>query len=158
VLLGDQDRRLWDRLLIRRGLASLARAESLSGPIGPYTLQAGIAACHARADSVESTDWARIVSLYDVLTRLWDSPVVDLNRAVAVGMADGPAAGLAAAQAAISTSDSMRDYPHAHLVVGDMLSRLGRSDEAQAAFDRAADLTQNEQQRALFSRLADEKR
>ena len=149
---------MWDRLLIRRGLASLARAETLGGPIGPYTLQAGIAACHARADSVESTDWARIVSLYDVLRRLWDSPVVDLNRAVAVGMSEGPAAGLAAAQAAISTSASMRDYPHAHLVVGDMLSRLGRSDEAQAAFGRAAELTHNEQQRALFSRRADEQR
>ena len=157
VLLADQDRRLWDRLLIRRGLASLTRAETLGRPIGPYTLQAGIAACHARADSVESTDWARIVSLYDALRQLWDSPVVDLNRAVAVGMSEGPAAGLAAAQA-VATAGSMRDYPHVHLVLGEMLSRLGRSDEARAAFDRAAELTHNEQQRALFSRRADEQR
>ncbi|HEY0636901.1 MAG TPA: RNA polymerase sigma factor [Pseudonocardiaceae bacterium] len=152
VPLAEQDRRRWDRLLIRRGLAALARAETLPAPIGPYTLQAGIAACHARAASVADTDWARIAALYEVLGGLWPSPVVQLNRAVAVGMANGPAAGLAVLDA-VDTAALAR-YPQLPAVRGDLLERLGRADEARAEFRRAAGLTRNAGERALFLRRA----
>jgi RNA polymerase sigma factor (sigma-70 family) len=157
VLLPDQDRRLWDRLLIRRGLEALARAESLArtGPaaIGPYTVQAAIAAGHARAVTVEDTDWALIAGLYQVLARLWPSPVVELNRAVAVGMADGPADGLAIVDALIAAG-RLGDYPQLPAVRGDLLARLGRAPEARAEFERAAGLTQNARERAVFSSRA----
>ena len=149
VLLLDQDRSRWDRLLIRRGLAALDRAEALGGGFGPYALQAAIAACHARARSAEETDWARIAALYDALAMLAPSPVVELNRAVAVAMAFGPAAGL-------EVVDALRDEPALasyHLlpsVRGDLLARLGRIAEAQAEFERAAALTRNERERELL--------
>ena len=149
VLLLDQDRARWDRLLIGRGLAALARAEDLGAPLGPFTLQAAIAACHARALTAAETDWARIAALYDALAQVTPSPVVELNRAVAVGMAFGPAEGLALA-------DALRDEPALaayHLlpaVRGDLLSRLGRAAEARAEFERAAGLTDNARERALL--------
>jgi len=149
VLLADQDRRRWDRLLVRRGLAALARAEALPSPIGPYTLQAGIAACHARAASIEDTDWRRIAALYEVLGRIWASPVVELNRAVAVGMSAGPAEGLAIVDA-LTRSGELARYPQLPAVRGDLLVKLGRTDEALAEFQRAADLTRNARERALF--------
>lgn len=155
VLLADQDRRMWDRLLIRRGLAALQRAESLSKPIGPYTLQAAIAACHARATRAQDTDWARIASLYVVLAHVWPSPVVELNRAVAVGMADGPAAGLAVLDAAGNRGELV-DYPLAHAVRGDLLARLGHHAEAGRQFRRAAELTRNAGERRVFTRRAAE--
>jgi RNA polymerase sigma factor (sigma-70 family) len=149
VLLLDQDRRHWDRLLIRRGLAALERAEALGGEFGPYALQAAIAACHARARTAADTDWERIAALYDALSQLAPSPVVELNRAVAVAMAFGPAAGL-------EIVDALRDEPTLagyHLlpsVRGDLLARLGRADEARAELKRAAELTRNERERALL--------
>ena len=155
VLLADQDRRAWDRLLIRRGLAALQRAESLSKPIGPYTLQAAIAACHARATQAQDTDWARIASLYVVLAHVWPSPVVELNRAVAVGMADGPAAGLAVLDAAVNRGE-LDDYPLAHAVRGDLLARSGNHGEAAQHFHRAAELTRNAGERKVFTRRAAE--
>jgi RNA polymerase sigma factor (sigma-70 family) len=155
VLLPDQDRRRWDRLLIRRGLAALARAEELPGPIGPYTLQAGIAACHARAARVEDTDWARIAALYEVLGRLWPTPVVELNRAVAVGRATGPAAGLAIVDA-LAAAGTLTSYPHLPAVRGDLLAELGRPAEARAEFERAAALTRNAGERTVFLRRAGE--
>ena len=155
VLLADQDRRAWDRLLIRRGLAALQRAESLSKPIGPYTLQAAIAACHARATRAQDTDWARIASLYVVLAHVWPSPVVELNRAVAVGMADGPAAGLAVLDAAVNRGE-LGDYPLAHAVRGDLLARSGNHGEAAQHFHRAAELTRNAGERKVFTRRAAE--
>lgn len=155
VLLPDQDRRRWDRLLIRRGLAALDRAESLAKPIGPYTLQAEIAACHARADRMQNTDWSRIAALYLVLGHIWPSPVVELNRAVAVGMADGPAAGLAVLDAAQLRGD-LRDYPLQYAVRGDLLARLGHSQDAVEQFRSAAALTRNAGERAVFARRADE--
>ena len=130
VLLPDQDRRRWDRLLIRRGLASLERAESLTAPIGPYTVQAAIAACHARAPTVQDTDWPRIAALYEVLGQLWASPVVELNRAVAVGMADGPAAGLAIVDELIAAGQ-LTGYPQLASVRGDLLAKLGDTDGAR---------------------------
>jgi RNA polymerase sigma factor (sigma-70 family) len=149
VLLPDQDRRRWDRLLIRRGLEALGRAETLPGPIGPYTLQAGIAACHARAADVADTDWARIAALYEVLGRLWPTPVVELNRAVAVGRSAGPAAGLAIVDA-VAASGALASYPQLPAVRGDLLAMLGRDDEARAEFGRAASLTRNAAERRLF--------
>jgi len=149
VLLPDQDRRLWDRLLIRRGLQALERAESLPAPIGPYTLQAAIAACHARAATVEDTDWSRIAALYEVLGHLWPSPVVELNRAVAVGRATGPAEGLAIVDALVRAG-ALPGYPQLPAVRGDLLAQLGRSQEARAEFERAAELTRNGQERTLF--------
>jgi RNA polymerase sigma factor (sigma-70 family) len=137
VLLPDQDRRLWDRLLIRRGLAALARAESLEGPVGPYRLQAGIAACHARGQSSGDTDWARIADLYEVLSSIWPSPVVELNRAVAVGFAQGPESGLEVVDR-VSASGVLRTYPQLHAVRGDLLGRAGRHMAAADAFERAA--------------------
>jgi len=153
VLLPDQDRRLWDRLLIRRGLAALERAGELGAPVGPYTLQAAIAACHARALSVEETDWPQIAHLYAVLGSVWTSPVVELNRAVAVGMADGPDEGLALVDALLE-SGLLRDYPMAPAVRADLLERLGRREEAGTEFERAAALTRNESERAIFGRRA----
>ena len=154
VLLLDQDRSRWDRILVRRGLAALARAEGLSsGSRGPYTLQAAIAACHARANAAAETDWERMVALYDELLRVVPSPVVALNRAVAVGMASGPAAGLALADA-LAEEPALRAYHLVHVVRGDLLERLGRHDDASAAFTRAARMTQNERERALLERRA----
>jgi RNA polymerase sigma factor (sigma-70 family) len=147
ILLLDQDRRRWDRLLIRRGLAALDRAEELGG--GPYTLQAAIAACHARAHSPDDTDWARMAALYRVLAHVSPSPVVELNRAVAVGMAAGPAEGLAIVDALLSER-ALGSYPQLPAVRGDLLAKLGRRDEARQEFERAAALTRNERERTLF--------
>jgi RNA polymerase sigma factor (sigma-70 family) len=149
VLLPDQDRRLWDRLLIRRGLEALDRAEALGGAFGPYSLQAAIAACHARARVLEDTDWARIAALYQVLAHVSPSPVVELNRAVAVGMAAGPAKGLEVVDA-VASERALEGYPQLPAVRGDLLAKLGRLDEARRAFQRAATLTRNERERALF--------
>ena len=151
VLLLDQDRRRWDRLHIRRGLASLARAEALGGALGPYALQAAIAACHARAATASDTDWTRIVALYDALAQLTPSPIVELNRAVAVGMAFGPAAGLELVDA-ISAAGALERYHLLWSVRGDFLWKLRRHDEARAAFARAASLTGNEPERRLLER------
>lgn len=155
VLLPDQDRRRWDRLLIRRGLASLARAEALGGPIGPYTLQAAIAACHARSAHVDLTDWAEICALYEVLATVWRSPVVELNRAVAVGFAEGPDAGLAVVDAA-ADSGQLDRYPHLYALRGDLLARAGRRAEAAAAFTIAGELSRNESERSIFLRRSAE--
>jgi RNA polymerase sigma factor (sigma-70 family) len=149
VLLLDQDRARWDQLLIRRGLAALARADELGGLAGPYALQAAIAACHARARAPAETDWARIVVLYDVLAQLMPSPVVELNRAVAVGMASGPAAGLELVDA-LTAEPSLKHYHLLPSVRGDLLKKLGRLDEARAEFERAASLTQNTRERTLL--------
>jgi RNA polymerase sigma-70 factor (ECF subfamily) len=154
VLLLDQDRSRWDWLLVGRGLAALERAYATGGPVGLYTLQAGIAACHARARVAEDTDWERIVALYDGLAQLLPSPVVELNRAVAVGMAFGP-------RAALEIVDALREEPALDgyyllpSVRGDLLGKLGRLDEARAEFERAALLTANSRQRAaLLERAA----
>jgi RNA polymerase sigma-70 factor (ECF subfamily) len=149
ILLPDQDRSRWDRLLIRRGLAALARAESLSGTRGSYTLQAAIAACHARSPSAGETDWRRIVELYSELARLAPSPVVELNRAVAVGMADGPQSALDLVDRLVG-EPSMRRYPFLPGVRGDLLAKLGRLDEARVEFERAASLTRNRRERDLL--------
>jgi len=153
VLLLDQDRARWDQLLIRRGLAALARAEALGGALGPYALQAAIAACHARARTPDETDWARIAALYDALAELAPSPVVEVNRAVAVAMAFGPAAGLELADALIS-EPSLRAYHLLPAVRGDLLARLGRSGEARDEFERAASLTRNAREREVLRRRA----
>ena len=155
VLLLDQDRARWDRLLIQRGLAALERAERLGGAMGSYTLQAAIAACHARAATAADTDWPRIVALYDAVAELARSPVVDLNRAVAVGMAFGPAAGLELVDALLH-EPSLRAYHLLPAVRGDLLRKLGRSDEARAEFERAASLTENAVERKLLQRRAAE--
>ncbi|MFG3601579.1 RNA polymerase sigma factor [Micromonospora chersina] len=147
ILLNDQDRSRWDRLLIRRGLAALDRARS-DHP-GPYTLQAEIAACHARARTPEETDWARIAALYAELARLVPSPVVELNRAVAVAQADGPAAGLELARK-LESEPALAGYHLLPSVVGDLLFKLGRHEEARAEFERAASLTGNARERALL--------
>ncbi|WNG25517.1 RNA polymerase sigma factor [Cystobacter fuscus] len=149
VLLLDQNRGRWDQLLIRRGLAALERAEALGGARGPYTLQAAIAACHARARTPAETDWVRIAALYEALVQLVPSPVVELNRAVAVSMAFGPAAGLEIADALLSER-SLEDYHLLPSVRGDLLAKLGRLDEARAEFERAASLTHNERERKLL--------
>jgi len=149
ILLFDQDRTRWDHLLIRRGIAALARAEKLGGALGPYTLQAAIAACHARARTPEETDWARIVALYDALAQLAPSPVVELNRAVAVAMAFGPAAGLELVDA-LASEPSLEGYHLLPSVRGDLLVKLGRSGEARAEFERAALLTHNARERTLL--------
>ncbi|MEV0130191.1 RNA polymerase sigma factor [Dactylosporangium sp. NPDC050688] len=146
VLLMDQDRRLWDRLLIRRGLAALASAEAL-GTLGPYGLQAAIAACHARALRPADTDWPRIVALYRLLAHVAPSAVVRLNLAVAVGMASGPAAGLALLD---ELDGALTGYPYLPAARGDLLERLGRLEEARAEFARAAALTGNGRERDLF--------
>ena len=149
VLLLDQDRGRWDQLLIRRGLAALDRAEELGGALGPYALQAAIAACHARARTAEETDWERIVALYDALSELTPSPVVELNRAVAVGMAFGPAAGLELVDQ-LTGEPSLKSYHLLPSVRGDLLAKLGRGTEARTEFERAARLTQNARERALL--------
>jgi RNA polymerase sigma-70 factor (ECF subfamily) len=148
VRLIDQDRSRWDRILIRRGLEALARAERLS-PRGPYALQAAIAACHARAHTPEQTDWARIVELYDELTEVAPSAIVALNRAVAVSMASGPAAGLEAVEA-LESAPLLKAYHLLPAVRGDLLERLGRFDEARVAYERAATLTQNATERRIL--------
>lgn len=148
VLLPDQDRSRWDRLLIRRGLAALTRAQSLPNA-GPYTAQAAIAACHARAARAQDTDWRAIVAGYDRLLALQPSPVVQLNRAVAVAMADGPAAGLALVDA-LQDEPSLRQYHWLPSVRGDLLARLGRHDEARLEFERAAGLAGNARERRLL--------
>jgi RNA polymerase sigma factor (sigma-70 family) len=149
VLLLDQDRARWDQLLIHRGLAALQRAEELGGAAGPYALQAAIAACHARAQTPEETDWARIAALYDALARLMPSPVVELNRAVAVAMAFGPAAGLELVDA-LTSEPSLEGYHLLPSVRGDLLGKLGRVDEARTEFERAASLTRNARERELL--------
>jgi len=152
ILLMEQDRSRWDRLLIGRGLAALERAGRL-GALGPYALQAAIAACHARALTPDATDWARIAALYDALAQLMPSPVVELNRAVALGMAYGPQAGLALADALLDVP-ALRNYHLLPSVRGDLLAKLGRHAEAQAEFERAAGLTQNERERAVLESRA----
>jgi RNA polymerase sigma factor (sigma-70 family) len=149
ILLLDQNRARWDRLLIRRGLAALARAERLSAAPGPYTIQAAIAACHARARTAAETDWQRIAALYSALTQITPSPVVELNRAVAVGMAFGPAAGLELVDA-LASEPVLKTYHLLPAVRGDLLGKLGRVDEARAEFERAASLTRNARERALL--------
>ena len=149
ILLLDQDRSRWDRVLLGRGLAALQRAESPGAAPGPYVLQAAIAACHGRAGTAADTDWQRIASLYGELARLAPSPVVELNRAVAVGMAFGPAAGLQLVDALIG-EPSLKTYHLLPSVRGDLLEKLGRTDEAVGEFQRAASMTRNERERALL--------
>ena len=149
VLLADQNRACWDHLLVQRGLDGLRRAEKLSGALGPYTLQAAIAACHARARSVKETDWPRIVALYDALAALTGSPVVELNHAVAVTMAFGPEAGLELVDS-LADEPALRGYHLLPSVRGDILERLGRSAEARAEFERAAKLCENQRERELL--------
>lgn len=155
VLLLDQNRGRWDQLLIRRGLAALERAESLGGASGPYVLQAAIAACHARARTAEDTDWELMAALYEALAQLAPSPVVELNRAVAVSMAFGPAAGLELIDQLVE-EPSLRRYHLLPSVRGDLLAKLGRAEEAAAELARAASLTRNERERALLLRRAAE--
>ncbi|HEV2773869.1 MAG TPA: RNA polymerase sigma factor [Thermoleophilaceae bacterium] len=149
VLLLDQDRARWDHVLVHRGLAALERAEKLGGALGPYALQAAIAACHARARTPEETDWARIAALYDALAQLAPSPVVELNRGVAVAMAFGPAVGLEIVDA-LTSEPSLARYHLLPSVRGDLLVRLGRFDEARAELERAAALTRNARERTLL--------
>ncbi|HKA66421.1 MAG TPA: DUF6596 domain-containing protein, partial [Solirubrobacterales bacterium] len=155
VLLLDQDRSRWDPLLIGRGLAALERAERSRGPLGPYGLQAAIAACHARARVAEETDWVRIAALYDALSQLAPSPVVELNRAVALTMAFGPEAGLELLDR-IAGEPSLKDYHLLPSVRGDFLAKLGRHAEAAAEFERAASLTANTRERDLLLKRAEE--
>ena len=153
ILLLDQNRAHWDQLLIRRGLAALARTEALGGTYGPYALQAAIAACHARAHIAAETDWARIAALYDALAQLAPSPIVELNRAVAIAMAFGPAAGLELVDA-LTSEPSLKDYHLLPSVRGDLLAKLGRFAEAREEFKRAATLTRNARERELLLRRA----
>jgi predicted RNA polymerase sigma factor len=149
ILLLDQDRGRWDQLLVRRGLAALERAEQLAGALGPYALQAAIAACHARARTPEETDWTRITALYDALTQLTQSPVVELNRAVAYSMAFGPAAGLEIADT-LTSNPALESYHLLPSVRADFLAKLGRFAEARAELQRAASLTRNTRERTLL--------
>ncbi|MYM66127.1 sigma-70 family RNA polymerase sigma factor [Pseudoduganella sp. FT55W] len=149
ILLLEQDRTRWDQLLIRRGLAALARAEHTERGFGPYALQAAIAACHARARRAEDTDWARIAALYDALAQLSPSPIVELNRAVALSMAYGPQAGLEVVDSLLD-APALKNYHLLPSVRGDLLAKLGRHDEARAEFERAASLTQNLRERQLL--------
>jgi RNA polymerase sigma-70 factor, ECF subfamily len=153
ILLADQNRGRWDFLAIRRGEDALATAEALAQPLGPYTLQAAIAACHARARAIDETDWNRIVALYDALAELTGSPVVELNRAVAVSMAEGPAAGLELVDQ-LAGEPALASYHLLPSVRGDFLARLGRHDEARAEFLRAAQLTQNAREKELLTARA----
>lgn len=155
ILLLDQNRALWDQLLIRRGLAALERAQALGGATGPYALQAAIAACHARARTADETDWRRIASLYDVLASVVPSPVVDLNRAVAVAMAFGPEEGLELVES-LGAERALKSYHLLPSVKGDLLLRLGRKTEARAEFERAASLTRNEREREFLLKRAKE--
>lgn len=155
VLLMDQDRARWDHVLVRRGLASLERAERLGGAVGPYALQGAIAACHARARTAEATDWNRIAALYGALGRIAPSPVIELNRAMAVSMAEGPAPALELVDALVA-GGALERYHLLSSVRGDLLDRLGRGDEARAEFERAAAMTANERERAaLLERAAE---
>ncbi|MEU1074062.1 sigma-70 family RNA polymerase sigma factor [Streptomyces sp. NPDC005878] len=154
VLLADQNRSRWNRLLIRRGFAALTRAGELGGAPGPYALQAAIAACHAQAASYEETDWAAIAALYRALAAIAPSPVVELNRAVAVSMAEGPGAGLALVDA-LAADPALRGYHLLPSVRGDLLERLGRTQEARAEFARAAELTRNARERELLRARAE---
>jgi len=149
ILLLDQNRARWDQLLIRRGLAALARAERLGGAMGPYAYQAAIAACHARARTAAETDWERIAALYAALAQLTPSPIVELNRAVALGMAFGPAAGLEIVDK-LTAEPSLKEYHLLPSVRGDLLAKLGRFDEARAENERAASLTRNARERELL--------
>lgn len=153
ILLPDQNRALWNQMLIRRGLAALDRAAKLGGTRGPYALQAAIAACHARALTAEATDWARIVELYAELGEVAGSPIVELNRAVAVAMAFGPEAGLEVVET-LTTEPSLKAYHLLPSVRGDFLKKLGRFDEARAEFERAAALTRNARERNLLMERA----
>jgi predicted RNA polymerase sigma factor len=153
ILLLEQDRARWDQLLIRRGLAALTRAEALGSSLGPYALQAAIAACHARARVAEKTDWVRIASLYERLAQLTPSPVVELNRAVAVGMAYGPAAALELADKLVA-DPVLEGYHLLPAVRGDLLAKLGRNEEARGEFERAASLTKNARERELLLQRA----
>ncbi|RIX50116.1 RNA polymerase sigma factor [Paenibacillus nanensis] len=153
ILLADQNRSLWDRLLIRRGLAALERARSLGRPLGPYALQAAIAACHAEAPSSEETNWMRIAALYEALSRVMPSPIVELNRAVAIGMAFGPAFALELVEQ-LESEPALQDYHLLPSVKGDFLYKLGRIEEAGAAFEAAAAMARNEQERDLLLRRA----
>ncbi len=153
ILLLEQDRTRWDHILIRRGLDALALTESLGGALGPYALQAAIAACHARALTAGDTDWAKICALYDALAQLAPSPIVELNRAVAVSMAFGPEAGLALVDA-LRDEAVLRQYHLLPTVRGDLLAKVGRTREARAEFERAASLTQNARERALLTARA----
>jgi RNA polymerase sigma factor (sigma-70 family) len=155
VLLLDQDRSRWDPLLIVRGVAALKRAEELPAPLGPYGLQAAIAACHGRALKAEDTDWVRIAALYEALAALSPSPIVELNRAVAVGMAFGPKVGLALLER-VAGEPALRGYHLVPSVRGDLLAKLGHADQAAAEFRRAAELTDNASERALLLRRAAE--
>jgi predicted RNA polymerase sigma factor len=148
ILLLDQDRSRWDHILIGRGLKALERAESL-GERGPYAMQAAIAACHARARTADATDWKRISTLYEELGELAPSPIIELNRAVAVGMAHGPAAGLAIVDT-LRSEPSLKSYHLLPSVRADLLAKLGRSEEARAEFERAASLTRNTRERDLL--------
>jgi len=149
ILLLNQDRSQWDQLLIHRGFDALERVEQLGGAAGPYAVQAAIAACHARARSGDETDWARIVTLYEALGRLNPSPIIELNRAVAVAMASGPAAGLALVDELVS-EPSLKSYHLLPSVRGDFLFKLGHFDEARIEFERAAALTRNARERKLL--------
>jgi predicted RNA polymerase sigma factor len=153
ILLLDQDRTRWDHVLVRRGLAALQRAREVSnalgGALGPYALQAAIAACHARARTAAETDWQGIAALYDALAQLMPSPVVELNRAVALSMAFGPEAGLERIDT-LASEPSLKDYHLLPSVRGDLLAKLGRLDEARAEFERAAALTRNARERNLL--------
>jgi predicted RNA polymerase sigma factor len=149
ILLLDQDRGRWDRVLIQRGLAALERAEQLGETLGPYALQAAIAACHARARTADETDWAGIAALYDALAELAPSPVVELNRAVAVAMAFGPAAGLELVDE-LTSEPSLKGYHLLPAVRGDLLVKLGRFDEARVELERAAALTRNTREQELL--------
>jgi RNA polymerase sigma factor (sigma-70 family) len=153
VLLADQARGLWDRMLITRGLTALARAEALTRPLGPYTLQAAIAACHARAGTPDATDWPRIVALYDALVEVTGSPVVELNRAVAVSMADGPTAALPLVEA-LAASGALQGYHWLPSTRGDFLFRLGRLSEARVQFEEAATQATNARERAILTTRA----
>jgi RNA polymerase sigma factor (sigma-70 family) len=155
ILLLDQDRARWDHILIRRGLAALERSEQQGGALGPYSLQAAIASCHARARTADETDWPRIASLYEALADISPSPVVELNRAVAIGMAFGPAAGLELVDTLVS-EPSLKSYHLLPSVRGDLLAKLGRHDEARVEFKRAASLTRNARERDLLLERAGE--
>jgi RNA polymerase sigma factor (sigma-70 family) len=149
ILLGDQDRARWDRLLIARGLVALERAEQIGGPLGPYALQAAIAACHARASEQQDTDWVRVAALYEALAQLSPSPIVELNRAVALASAFGPAAGLQALDPLLE-EPSLQSYHLLPSVRGDLLARLGRFEEAQSELRRAVSLAGNSRERKLL--------
>nr|WP_238357840.1 RNA polymerase sigma factor [Cohnella zeiphila] len=155
ILLMDQNRGQWDHLLIRRGLAALERAEKLGRPFGPYALQAAIAACHARAGTAGETNWIRIAALYDALSRVAPSPVVEINRAVALSMAFGPEVGLEVVDA-LAAEPSLKEYPLLPGVRGDLLAKLGRNEEASGEFLRAAELTRNERERGILLKRAAE--